>query len=97
MASCKDRKYPGGYALAKELTQNKKTEECQWLNKVSSVPLRETILQLHTAFQKEGKSASCDLHQSRIFCSGKWCLLSQNWHRQAHLAKTIALCTKLGF
>jgi len=26
LASCRDRKYPGGFALAKELTQSKKQE-----------------------------------------------------------------------
>jgi putative transposase len=49
LALSKASKYPGYNSLAKTLTLSKKTEERQWLNDVSSVPLQQSLKQLDVA------------------------------------------------
>ncbi len=51
LAFSKSGKYPGYNASAKSLTLSKKTEERQWLNDVSSVPLQQSLKQLDTAYK----------------------------------------------
>jgi putative transposase len=51
LALSKSDKYPGYNSLSKLLTQSKKTEERQWLNDVSSVPLQQSLKQLETAYK----------------------------------------------
>ena len=43
--------FPGYNSLAKTLTLSKKTEERQWLNDVSSVPLQQSLKQLEVAYK----------------------------------------------
>ena len=47
----KSNKYPGYNASSKSLTLSKKTEERQWLNDVSSVPLQQSLKQLDAAYK----------------------------------------------
>jgi putative transposase len=51
LALSKASKYPGYNSLAKTLTSTKKTEERQWLNDVSSVPLQQSLKQLEAAYK----------------------------------------------
>ncbi len=51
LARSKAGKYPGYNVLAKSLTLSKKTEERQWLNDVSSVPLQQSLKQLEIAYK----------------------------------------------
>jgi putative transposase len=51
LALSKTSKYPGYNTLAKSLTLSKKTEERQWLNDVSSVPLQQSLKQLEAAYK----------------------------------------------
>jgi putative transposase len=51
LALSKASKYPGYNSLAKSLTLSKKTEERQWLNDVSSVPLQQSLKQLEVAYK----------------------------------------------
>jgi putative transposase len=51
LALSKASKYPGYNSLAKTLTLSKKTEERQWLNDVSSVPLQQSLKQLEAAYK----------------------------------------------
>ena len=44
-------KYPGYNSLSKTLTLTKKTEERDWLNNVSSVPLQQSLKQLEVAYK----------------------------------------------
>ncbi|MEG3880992.1 transposase [Microcoleus sp. herbarium7] len=50
LAVSKSGRYPGYNSLAKSLTLSKKTEERQWLNDVSSVPLQQSLKQLEVAY-----------------------------------------------
>jgi putative transposase len=51
LALSKAEKYPGFNELCKMLTQTKKTEDRQWLNNVSIVPLQQSLKQLDTAYK----------------------------------------------
>jgi putative transposase len=51
LAFSKSSKYPGYKALSKSLTLSKKTIEREWLNKVSSVPLQQSLKQLEVAYK----------------------------------------------
>lgn len=51
LALSKVSKYPGYNSLSKSLTLAKKTEERQWLNDVSSVPLQQSLKQLDVAYK----------------------------------------------
>ena len=51
LALSKASSYPGYNSLAKSLTLSKKTEERQWLNNVSSVPLQQSLKQLEVAYK----------------------------------------------
>jgi len=44
-------KFPGYNSLSRTLTLSKKTEERQWLNDVSSVPLQQSLRQLEVAYK----------------------------------------------
>jgi putative transposase len=71
LALSKASKYPGYNSLAKSLTLSKKTEERQWLNDVSSVPLQQTLKQLEVAYKNyfdslKGKRKGKKLGQPRF-------------------------------
>jgi len=52
LATCREAgKALSGFELLRQLTQAKKTEERQWLNQVSAVPLQQSVRQLSQAFQ----------------------------------------------
>ena len=52
LAFCKEsEKLPSYNELSKRLTQSKKTEEKEWLNNVSSVPLQQSIRHLSVAYK----------------------------------------------
>lgn len=51
LALSKAKKFPGFNELCKSLTQTKKTEERQWLNEVSNVPLQQSLKQLDVAYK----------------------------------------------
>jgi putative transposase len=51
LALSKASKFPGYNRLAKTLTLSKRTEEREWLNNVSSVPLQQSLKQLEVAYK----------------------------------------------
>jgi putative transposase len=71
LALSKASKYPGYNSLAKSLTLSKKTEERQWLNDVSSVPLQQSLKQLELAYKNyfdylKGKRKGTKVGQPRF-------------------------------
>src|ERR687886_2308224 len=71
LALSKASKYPGYNSLAKSLTLSKKTEERQWLNDVSSVPLQQSLKQLEVAYKNyfdylKGKRKGTKVGQPRF-------------------------------